>query len=262
MPFEKIETAQRGAVGVVRLNDPSTLNAISVQMVEELAKAVDQLAAACRALIITGAGRAFCSGANLTAVSPAEAGPAGFDPGAMLDQHVNPLMDKLSGLDIPWISVVNGPAAGVGCSLALAGDLILASDKAYFQQAFTRVGLVPDGGSHWLLTRAVGRVRAMEMILLAEKIPAAQALEWGLISRVVADADLEAAAFALAERLAAGPTQALALTRRLAWRASDEGWRQMLDAERDAQRQAGATRDVQEGVRAFLEKRAPVFEGR
>ncbi len=150
---------------------------------------------------------------------------------------------------------------GIGASLALAADLIVAGDTAYFLEAFRRIGLVPDGGSTYLLTRAVGRVRAMEMMLLGEKLSAAKALEWGLINRVVPDAQVEDTAFALAAELAKGPTKALGLIRQIAWKATDTDLATALQTERDAQRQSGRSADFREGVTAFLEKRPAKFTG-
>ena len=259
MTFEKIEVEQVSDVGIIRLNQPSTLNAVTVQMIEELAVAVGELSGSSRALLLTGAGKAFCSGADLS--MPATPTAAPFDAGAALETHVNPLMTELASLPIPWISAVNGAAVGIGCSLALAADLTVASDSAYFLQAFTRIGLVPDGGSSWLLTRAIGRARAMEMMLLAERISALQALEWGLINRVLPASQLQDGALALAKTLASGPTRALSLVRQLGWLATDSGWKQTIAAERLAQREAGNTADFLEGVRAFAEKRPPHFRG-
>lgn len=260
MTFETIEVEQKSGVGIIRLNQPSTLNAVTGQMIEDITAAVDELSGTSRALLLTGAGKAFCSGANLTS-TPTTPANEQFDAGALLETHLNPLMTQLASLRIPWISAVNGAAVGVGCSLALAADLIVASENAYFLQAFTRVGLAPDGGSSWLLNRAIGRARAMEMMLLAERVSAVQALEWGLINRVFPASELDDAAFALAATLAAGPTRALSLARRLGWLAADTGWTQILAAERLAQREAGNTVDFSEGVRAFVEKRAPQFRG-
>jgi 2-(1,2-epoxy-1,2-dihydrophenyl)acetyl-CoA isomerase len=183
------------------------------------------------------------------------------DPTAILETHVNPLMSKLRNLPVPWICAVRGAAAGVGASLALAADLIVAGESAYFLQAFTRIGLVPDGGSSHLLVKTIGRVRAMELMLLAERLPAARALEWGLINRVVADAVLEDEAFKLASQLARGPAIALGLARQLAWSAVDEDWETVLKRERGAQCIAGRTRDADEGINAFIEKRTAVFNG-
>jgi 2-(1,2-epoxy-1,2-dihydrophenyl)acetyl-CoA isomerase len=250
-----------GAVGIVRLNDPTVLNAMSIGMVEELHRAVQQVAASRRALILTGAGRAFSAGANLNA-APVTADDGLPDAGAVLESHINPLLTALRNLPIPWISAVRGAAAGVGCSFALAADLIVASETAYFLQAFCRIGLVPDGGSSFLLTRAVGRARAMEMMLLGERVPAARALEWGLINRVVPDSQLDAAALEIAQGLAAGPTRSLGMIRQLVWSAIDADWHGALATERRLQRDAGRTADHQEGVAAFLAKRPAHFAGK
>lgn len=259
--YETIETERRGAVGVIRLNQPGTLNALSVRMVDEIAAALDELVPASRAILMTSAGRAFCSGANLTGGMVENPPKAERDAGRVLETHINPLMTRLRDLSVPWITAVRGAAAGAGCSLALAGDLIVAGESAYFLQAFVRIGLVPDAGSSHLVARAVGRVRAMEMMLLGERIPAAQALEWGLINRVVADEALDAEAMALAERLASGPTKTLGHIRQLVWSALDEPWTQALDTERQTQRKVGGTRDAGEGIAAFVEKRPAAFTG-
>jgi 2-(1,2-epoxy-1,2-dihydrophenyl)acetyl-CoA isomerase len=159
------------------------------------------------------------------------------------------------------VSAVRGPAAGIGCSLALAADLCVASDTAYFLQAFVNIGLVPDGGASWLLPRLIGRARAAEMMLLGERVLAAKALEWGMIHRLVADVDLDAAAFALAERLAAGPTVALGAIRRGLHAALESDLATALAREADDQRAMRGTADAVEGGTAFLQKRAPAFKG-
>jgi 2-(1,2-epoxy-1,2-dihydrophenyl)acetyl-CoA isomerase len=256
----KITVEKNGALGIIRLNDPTVLNALSIEMLEELDRALDEVAGFARALILTGVGRAFCAGANLSG-TPAIADDGLPDAGAILESHVNPLITKLRNLSIPWITGVRGPAAGAGCSLALAADLIVASETAYFLQAFSRIGLVPDGGSSFLLTRAIGRVRAMEMMLLGERVSASKALEWGLINRVVPDAQLEAVTLELAQGLAAGPTRSLGMIRQLAWHAVDADWHGALATERRLQRAAGRTADHREAVAAFLEKRPAHFAG-
>ncbi|RVT94218.1 enoyl-CoA hydratase-related protein [Sphingomonas crocodyli] len=260
MKFETIEIEDVGAVRIVRLAVPEALNAMSVQMCEDLIAAIDALGPEVRAMLMIGKGKAFCSGANLGKIDMM-AGGEKLDFGQMLEDQVNPLMMRLRDLDIPWISAVRGPAAGAGCALALAADLIVASETAYFMQAFVRIGLVPDAGSTWMLPRAVGRARAMEMMLLGERVSAAQALDWGLINRVVADDALEAAALDIAQRLAAGP-RSVAMLRQQVWRALDTSWGEALAAERIAQRDAGFTDDAQEGIAAFLAKRPAVFQGR
>ncbi|HJQ16972.1 MAG TPA: enoyl-CoA hydratase-related protein [Allosphingosinicella sp.] len=258
MSSKRVETEKRGRVGLVRLNHPETLNAVSVEMVEQLSSALNALEKSSRAILLTGAGRAFSSGGNLSADMAAGGGDT--DLGLSLETHVNPLMCQLRDLSIPWMTAVRGAAAGVGCSIALAGDLIVASESAYFMQAFSRIGLVPDGGSSHLLVRTVGRARAMEMMLLGERLPAARALEWGLVNHVVPDDALEADAMALAERLANGPSS-LAQTRRMVWKALDSDWDSMLAMERKEQLAAGRSADCAEGIAAFLEKRPARFTG-
>jgi 2-(1,2-epoxy-1,2-dihydrophenyl)acetyl-CoA isomerase len=259
-PYRLIDVARDGDVAIIRLDDPDTLNATSAEMIDEINAALDAMGSA-RALILTGAGRAFSSGANLAGGAGAiDVGPDS-DLGEVLETHVNPLLLRLSRLPIPWISAVRGAAAGVGCSLALAADMVVASDDAFFLQAFARIGLVPDGGSSHLLVRGIGRVRAMELMLLGDRLPAARALEWGLVNRVVASDALEEESLTLARRLAAGPTRALGMIRELAWSALDSDWEAALATERRLQAEAGRTRDVGEGIAAFLEKRPAAFVG-
>jgi 2-(1,2-epoxy-1,2-dihydrophenyl)acetyl-CoA isomerase len=169
-------------------------------------------------------------------------------------------MTLMRDFPLPIVTAINGAAAGVGCSIALMGDLVVAAESAYFLQAFRRIGLVPDGGSTYLLPRLIGRARAMEMTMLGERLPAAKALEWGLINRCVPDAELLPTATKLAEELANGP-KALGLIRKLMWESLDAEWSAQLGAERNAQRTAGKTDDFVEGVKAFLEKRPAQFTG-
>ena len=260
MTLVKVEIEAGAGVAVVRLDDQAALNAMSLQMASDLSDALDQAFAGARAMILTGAGRAFCAGAKMGAEAPVVAADGLPDMGAGLESHINPILERLKASPIPWISAVRGPAAGVGCGLALAADLIVASETALFIQAFAAVGLAPDGGSSWLLSRAVGRARAMEMMLLGEKVAAARALEWGLINRVVADDQLDAEVMSLATRLAKGPAS-LSLVRRAAWVGAEAGWSETLAVEREYQKLAGRTADHREGVAAFLEKRAPRFTG-
>ncbi|MFZ5669700.1 MAG: enoyl-CoA hydratase/isomerase [Pseudomonadota bacterium] len=267
MDYRKLKVEVVDGVAVLTLADPATMNAAGLDLVEDLGHALRSLAAgqiAARAIVLTGEGRGFCSGANLSG-----GGAAGReldvdgkpDAGRALETAYNPLVSLIRDLPMPLVTAVNGAAAGVGCSLALLGDLIVAGESAYFLQAFRRIGLVPDGGSTYLLPRAIGRARAMEMALLGEKIGAARALEWGLVNRVVPDAELMATALDLARELAAGPAS-LGAIRRLMWDSLDADWQGQLVAERKAQRLAGKTEDFIEGVSAFLQKRAAAFKGR
>lgn len=252
---------QIGDVGIVRLNDPDTLNAVSLEMCAQIDAAIERCMASCRAMVLTSVGRAFSSGANLSSEEAVFGNASEVDVGATLETHVNPLMRKLVNLEIPWISAVRGAAAGVGCSLALAGDMIVASETAYFFLAFSRVGLVPDGGSPWLLTRTIGRPRAMELMFMGEKLSAATAMEWGLINKIVPDDQLDQTAIAIATKLASGPTRSYSLIRQLSWNALNKDLDASLNAERIAQRDASRTADAREGVKAFLEKRMARFTG-
>ncbi len=254
----QVEFELSGNVATVRINDPATLNALTSEVVTALHAAADRAGREARAMVLCGAGRAFCSGWNLAAAAPGEGEP---DAGAALERFVNPFMRALRDLPIPWISAVHGAAAGVGASIALAADLIVAGESAYFLQAFRRIGLVPDGGATWLLAQSAGRARAMELMLLGDKLPAPKALEWGLINRVVSDGEVQEAGLALARELADGPTRALALIRRAAWAATASDLDAALATERQLQTQAGRTADFAEGVRAFLEKRPARFTG-
>ena len=257
----RIEVADR--IAILTLDDPATLNALGLPVAEALHEAARRIGSGdidCRAVILTGAGRGFCSGADLSA-SPARSGEASADMGAGLERIYNPLMTALRDLPVPLVAAVNGAAAGIGCSLALMGDLIVAADGAYFLQAFRRIGLVPDGGATFMLPRLIGRARAMEMTLLGDRIDAVTALGWGLVNKVVPPGELMPAATDYARRLADGPAS-LALTRRLVWSGQTSDWADQLQAEREAQQKAGRTSDFVEGVRAFAEKRPARFEGR
>lgn len=256
---EYILLDRRDDVLVVTLNRPERLNAAPPAMFVEIADALRDLRGA-RVVLITGAGRAFCSGADV-----AGGALGGDDPGAatrkaLVDSY-NPTLQLLAELDAPVVSAVRGPAAGIGCSLALAADFCVASETAYFLQAFVNIGLVPDGGASWMLPRLIGRARAAEMMMLGERVPAATALEWGMIHRVVPDEELDAAALALAERLAAGPTRALGAIRRQLHAAHESDYAAAMTLEADNQAAMRGTADAQEGGMAFLQKRSPKFRG-
>ncbi|CAN5154333.1 enoyl-CoA hydratase/isomerase [soil metagenome] len=266
MSYSKLKVAVEDGVCLLTLNDPATLNAAGLDLMADLTDAVSRIASgdiAARALVLTGEGRAFCSGANLQGRNSAlaETDLSKRDGGAGLEAVYNPFVRKLRDLPIPIVSAVIGPAAGVGASLAMMADLIVAGDSAYFLQAFRRIGLVPDGGSTWLLPRLVGKARAMELMLLGEKLPAAKALEWGLINRCVPDAEVLPTAMALAHELANGPAS-LGMIRKLVWDSLETDHVEQLHAERMMQRDASRTSDSLEGVKAFQEKRPAVFTGR
>lgn len=259
--FEFIRTRREGDVLVVTLNRPERLNAAPPAMFDEIRAAIGALDGA-RAVLIAGEGRAFCSGADLASSALA----ASDDPGeqtyrAMVDSY-NPAMLALAELGVPLVSAVRGPAAGIGCSLALAADFVVASETAYFLQAFVNIGLVPDGGASWALPRLIGRARAAEMMMLGERVPAAKALDWGMVHKVVADDTLETEALALAHRLAAGPTLALGAMRRNLHAALDGSYAAALEREAQTQSKMRGTADSMEGGLAFLEKRKAEFKGR
>jgi len=259
MRYVSILTESVGDVAIIRLNDEKSLNAASPQMVEELLDALREMSLSRRAIVLTGVGRAFCSGANLGSLTydPGES----YDAGVLLESHFNPLMMTIRDLPVPLVTAVNGPAVGVGSTIALAGDLIIAAENAYFLQAFRRVGVIPDAGTAYLLTRSVGRVRAMEMMMLAEKLPAQRALEWGLVNRVVAAGEIDHASIALATDLAAGPTRTLSEIRKSCWHALEAEFTEQLARDRMVQRALGHTADHREGIAAFFEKRRALFTG-
>lgn len=260
MAYEKIIYSLEDGVARISLNDPATRNAGSMQLGEELQAAMHRAGCEARAVVLTGEGKGFCSGANLGDAAQMLEDPLA-DVGVLLDRYFNPVVQMMKSMDQPVVTAVRGAAAGVGAALAMAGDLIVCGESAFFLQAFRHVGLVPDGGSSWLLTRAVGRVRAMEMMLLGERLPADKALEWGLVNRVVPDEAVEQTAMDFARELAKGPWS-LRRIKQVAWSAADCSLEQALQNERAAQREASRSDDFAEGVRAFGEKRSPGFAGK
>ncbi|MFT4096587.1 MAG: enoyl-CoA hydratase/isomerase [Rhodoblastus sp.] len=260
MEFARVRLAIDNFVALLTLNDPDVMNAAGEPMLDDILAALDIVedkASGVRCLVITGAGTAFCSGANLKDRGSGKAKPVGI----VLETHWHPLLRRLRRLHCPIVTAVNGAAAGGGMALALTGDIVIAVRSAYFLQAFRRIGLVPDVGSTWLLPRRIGVARAMELSLLGEKLPAEKALAWGLINRVVDDGQGLDEAMKIAIELAAGPTKALALIRGLYWDSTENGFEEQLDLEFRMQRVAGASADFREGVAAFLEKRAAKFTG-
>lgn len=260
MEYKTILAERIGDVLKITLNRPDCLNACPPSMALEIAGAVASLDGA-RAVLITGSGRAFCSGADLAAEgsSSIAGGQGAYDA---LVQAYNPMMLALARLDVPLICAVNGAAAGIGCSIALAADFVLAARGAYFLQAFVNIGLVPDGGASWTLPRMIGKARATRMMMLGEKIGAEKAEDWGLIYKAVDDDELPDAALALATRLAAGPTVALGIMRQNLNAALMADYASALQAEAEGQKRAGDSADAHEGTAAFLEKRKPLFAGK
>jgi 2-(1,2-epoxy-1,2-dihydrophenyl)acetyl-CoA isomerase len=261
MSYETILTERVGNVLKITLNRPERLNAASIPLADELGEAFYDLGDA-RAVVITGAGKGFCSGADLAARGEGGARQQKGGSHLALQNHYNPLVSLIMRAPVPVVTAVNGPAAGVGCSIALAGDFVLAGKSAYFLQAFVNIGLVPDGGSTWLLARAIGRARATRMMMLGEKIGAEQAEDWGLIYKCVDDAVLMDEAMALATRLSEGPTLAYSTMKANIMTALDGTLPQVLLAEAEGQRVAGASADAMEGGMAFLMKRKAEFKGR
>jgi 2-(1,2-epoxy-1,2-dihydrophenyl)acetyl-CoA isomerase len=255
---------ERGAVAIATLNRPQALNSFTRQMHRELGAAMERVEAnpAIRALVITGAGRGFCAGADLSEFDFAP-GPDLIEranPGPVIDQAFNPTVRRLQALRVPTIAAVNGVAAGAGASLAMTCDIAIAAPGASFIQAFSKIGLIPDAGGSWFLVERLGLARAMALAMTGDKLPAARALEWGMIWDVAEDP--LAAALALAEKLAVMPTRALVATRHLLRDGATRTLHQQLDAERDTQSAMGHTHDYIEGVMAFLEKRPAQFKGK
>jgi len=259
---ETIDLRTDGPAATIVLNRPDALNAWDLQMGTDLNDAIAAVSEdpALRALMITGAGRAFSSGADLKEErGPGEDGLP--DLSKRLKELYNPIILAIREMPKPVVAAVNGPAVGVGCSLALACDLILAAESAYFLLAFVNIGLVPDGGATATVPARAGLARAAEMAMLGERVPAAKALEWGLVNRVVPDETLEREALGLRDRLATGPTASYASSKRLLNRRLYAGLAEQLDAEADAQRKQGQTADFVEGVLAFVQKRDANFTG-
>jgi 2-(1,2-epoxy-1,2-dihydrophenyl)acetyl-CoA isomerase len=253
---------KRAGYRVITLNRPQRLNAFTEAMHRALMAALNDAEAdpECRALLLTGAGTGFCAGQDLNdRIARGEAKP---DLGASLDAFYNPLVRKLRALPFPVVAAVNGVAAGAGANIALACDIVIAARSASFVQAFARIGLVPDSGGTWILPRLVGAARARGLALLAEPLPAERAADWGLIWKAVEDDTLRGEAEGMCARFAAGPTFGFAQIKRALDASEHNDLSTQLDLERDLQRQAGASPDYMEGVRAFVEKRKPVFRGR
>src|SRR5262245_24665451 len=261
--FDDVTVEAVDRVAIIRLNDPKTLNAISPRMIGGIAQALDHIdtqGKGFRALVMTGTGRGFCSGANLTTTGPDDMLKQD-DFGRILREIYYPVIRRLRGLKMPMIVAVNGPAVGFGFSLALTGDILLAARGAFFQLSFSRIGLIPDGAAAWLLPRIVGFNRAKELIVLAERLPAEKALDWGLVNQVHDDDKLMAATMALAVELTERPPATLALLRQASWAGLDNAFEDQLQLEASLQSAAGKTGDFVEGVKAFREKRQPNFKG-
>ncbi len=261
MQFKHVTLEFEGPVAVLKLDHQEVMNAVSMDMLGGLSDALDAIEDRkdeVRCLVVTGAGKAFCTGANLQGRNQ----PGGRSAGSSLEVGFHPFLRRLRRLHCPIVTAVNGPAAGAGMSFALMGDMILCARSSYFLQAFRRIGLVPDCGSTWLLPRLIGKARSVELSLMGERLPAEKALEWGLVNRVHDDGALMEETMKLARELANGPTIALSLIRKLYWDSEENSFEEQLNLEFESQRLAGSTEDFKEGVTAFLEKRPAKFKGK
>jgi 2-(1,2-epoxy-1,2-dihydrophenyl)acetyl-CoA isomerase len=264
--FDTVNVHRAGGAAKIELNRPEALNAWNGQFGIDLLAAITAVAHddGVRAVMITGAGRAFSSGADLKDLSGREERTPEGHPNVhkVLTERYHPIITQIRTMPKPVLAAVNGPAVGIGLSLALASDLILAKESAYLLLAFVNIGLVPDGGSSLFVPARVGFARASEMAMLGERIAAPQALEWGLLNRVVPDEDFEAEAHALLERLATGPTRSFAGTKRQLNNWLYARMEEQLALEADVQQEMAGSTDFTEGVVAFVEKRQATFEGR
>ena len=264
MSYEQIELEARDGVARITMNRPEALNPLSLEMAAEMRSALEHVAGdpQLRAVLISGSGRGFCSGAALGGEGERALSPTGRpDVLADLRQFYNPLILAIRELPKPVVAAVNGPAAGIGCSLALACDQVVIAESAYLLNAFAKIGLTLDGGASVFLSARAGHARASEMAMLAERVPAARALEWGLVNRVVADDQLAAEAGALAARLAASPTLSYAASKRLLNASVFGDLAAQLDREAVEQQRLAESDDFGIGVLGFLSKQDPEFTG-
>ena len=263
MQYENIQFAVQAGVARLTLNRPDKLNSFTGEMHAELRDALDRVQAdkAARVLVLTGAGRAFCAGQDLADPDMATVGGKMPDIGNVVENNYKPLVLRLQNLRVPTIAAVNGIAAGAGASVALACDLVVAAKSASFLQAFSKIGLIPDTGGTWFLPQRVGMARAMGLAMLADKLPAEKAADWGLIWAAYDDAEFGAKVEALAAQLATLPTKALVRTRQAMHAAPGHTLEQQLSFEGGFMRELGWSPDYAEGVAAFMEKRAPKFTG-
>lgn len=265
MSDEKILlTEKKNGVGIITLNRPDKLNAFSDELTFQLQDALKEMEKdkEVRAIILTAAGRGFCAGQDLQSRSIAQEMGERPSLGDSIRRRYNPIVIKLRRIEKPIIAAVNGVAAGAGASIAFACDYRIVTDKVNFIQSFTKVGLIPDSGATFILTRLVGLTKAFELMLSADKLSAQEALNLGIINKIVGEDDLMKEAVALAEKLAAGPTKAFGLTKRAVNRAVFDDLEELLEYEASLQEIAGRSDDFAEGVKAFVEKRTPQYTGK
>ncbi len=263
MTYETINFSANNGIARLILNRPERLNSFTVQMHEEVRKALESIEgnANVRVLLITGAGRGFCAGQDLSdrAVSP---GDDSVDLGESVEKRYNPLIRTITSLPIPVVCAVNGVAAGAGASIAFACDIVIAKQSSKFVMSFANIGLVPDSGGSWVMPRLVGHARALGMALTGDPVSAEQAADWGLIWKCAEDDQFEANVEALLEKFSKAPTRGLVETKKLIRTAFTRSLNEQLDMERDKMRTLGQSEDYKEGVDAFMHKRVPVFKGK
>lgn len=264
MSYRQILVERDGPLAILTFNNPERMNAIGDVMRGEFASAMHDALddPGVRAILLTGAGRGFCAGADLKEISAHHARGETPDIDRRLGHYVNPLLVRMSRSDKPVVAAVNGAAVGVGCGIALAADIVLIARSGYFLQSFVRLGVVPDGGSSWSIPRLAGRGRAAAMMLLGERVDAEQAVQWGLAWKLFEDEELPLQARAAALRLAHGPPLAQGRIKDMLRQSETNGFAAQLDLEQDYQRQSFATEDCREGVAAFMAKRPAAFQGR
>ena len=260
--FKLIDYQLKNQVAYIRLNQPDILNAMSGEMGHEIMRALEMGEQEARAIVLGSRGRAFCSGANLSGSGNIDLDDPHRDMGIRLERIFNPMFLKIRDLPVPFLTSVRGPAVGFGCGLALMGDIIIASKTAFFLQTFCKIGLAPDGAAPYLMSRSIGRIKTMELMLLGERYHAEQAYNDGLVTRLVEDDALDETTIEIAEKLVNGPPISLRIIRQSIWAALDSSFPEQLARERDEQRTAGRTEDFIEGVAAFREKRAAKFQGK
>jgi 2-(1,2-epoxy-1,2-dihydrophenyl)acetyl-CoA isomerase len=256
MDYQTIKLDIEDGLAILTINRPDKMNALNTLARAEIAHAMRELGKTARAIVITGAGRACCTGQDLGDAD----GPPDLE--RTLRDEYGPMLEAIHNCPVPTISAVNGPAAGAGANIALAADVVIAAESAYFLQAFTRIGLMPDAGGTWLLPRQIGMAKAMGVSLFADKIPARKAEQWGMIWEAVPDEDFDAHWRERAAQLAQGPTMAYARIKQSIRQTYDNTLEEQLTLEAHLQGECGRSRDFMEGVTAFMSKRPAKFEGR